>query len=247
MKKSALRTAGNWVPITRSEAKRRGLIVESLLPVYRACDLGLVRDRSVWFEARIAPRWIVAFRLTNQRGQPVIAELRVFPDEPGHYPPGRWSGEYGAPAKVPPGGLSARDLRQIRTQAFRADLRTIATHLMPEWGEELGSLFPGVPLSTVPPRATQGRKGRSDLELAQIAAVYEAAYHANRPAGPAVARAFKFSRSKARDAVRRARTRGLLGGGGKRGKGGGPLTALAREILKHNSKGKGGKRHGTKR
>lgn len=243
MKKSALRTTGNWVPITKSEAKRRGLTVESLRPLYRACDLGLVRDQSIWFETPIAPRWIVAFRLTNQRGQPVIAELRVFPDEPGHYPPGRWSGEYGAPAKVPPGGLSARDLRQIRTQAFRADLRTIATHLMPEWGEELPSLFPGVPLSTVPPRATQGRKGRSDLELAQIAAVYEAACIANRPAIAAVAKAFKLSLSKARDAVRRARVRGLLSSASKQGKGGGLVTPAARAILKQYSMNTGGIRH----
>jgi len=247
MKKSALRTAGSWVPITKSEAKRRGLIVESLLPIYRACDLGLVLDQSVWFEARIAPRWVVAFRLTNQLGQPVIAELRVFPDEPRHYPPGRWSGEYGAPAKVPPGGLSARDLRQIRTQAFRTDLRTIATRLTKECGEELGSFFPGVSLSKAPPLATRGRKGRSDIELARIAAVYEHAYQSGRPAIAAVAKATGITLTKARDAVRRARVRKILGLASKQGKGGGLLTSLGREILKHNAKGKGGKRHGTKR
>jgi hypothetical protein len=266
MKKSALRTVGSWVPITRSEAKRRGLIVESLTPIYRACDLGLVLDQSVWFEARIAPRWIVAFRLTNQRGQPVIAELRVFPDEPGHYPPGRWSGEYGAPAKVPPGGLSARDLRQIRTQAFRADLRTITANVLKvseaqaaalpvadlekDWREGLSSFFPVVPLSTTPPVATRGRKGRSDIELARIAAAYERAYLANRPAIAAVAKAAGITLTKARDSVRRARVRGLLSPASKQGKGGGLVTQLTQEMLKQdvkNRKTKGGKHHGAKR
>ena len=277
MKKSALRTAGNWVPITKSEAKRRGLTVESLLPLYRACDLGLVRDRSVWFEARITPRWIVAFRLTNQRGQPVIAELRMFPDElDEQYPrraPGRWRGEYGATATVPPGGLTARALRQIRTQAFKTDLRAImarkitvemekaeiekandgkralkGTRREGTWGQdEWESVFPAVPLSTVKPLATRGRKGRSDIELARIAATYETAYLSGRPAIAAVAKTSGLSLTRARDAVRRARVRGLLSEASKQGKGGGLVTPLAREILKQDVKSKGGKRHGTKR
>jgi hypothetical protein len=257
MRKSILRIANSWVPIERSEAARRGLTIKPLAPTHTSKELGLVLDRSVWFETRIAPRWIVAFRIVNQRGQPVIAESRIFPEEPAHYPPGRWSGEYGAPATVPPGGLSARALRQIRTQAFKADLHKIMTRKITSykgkrseeaWGtEEWESVFPGVPLLTVPPPTTRGRKGRSDRELARIAAAYERAYMANRPSIAAVAKAARLSLPQARDAVRRARTRGLLSGGGKQGKGGGLLMPLAREILKQDVKGKGGKRHGTKR
>lgn len=248
MRTSSLRTRGSWEVITRSDAKRRGLTVEPLAPVYREKDLGMVLDRSVWFEACLGPRWKVAFRLANQRGQPVIAEARIFPDEPERYPVGQWSGEYGAPATVPPGGLTARILRTIRTQAFRHDLRTITSR----WTEKLKDLMPELRVavhSQSPPVPTRGRKGRTDRELARIAAAYERAYLAGRPAIAAIAEAFKFSLSKARDAVRRARTRGLLSGGGKQGKGGGLLTPDARALLKQDGKRsqtKGGKR-GTKR
>jgi hypothetical protein len=253
MKKPALRSAASWVPITKSEAKRRGLIVESLLPIYRACDLGLVRDRSVWFEMSIPPRWTVALRLANQQGQPVIAEARVFPDEPGKHSPGRWTGEYGVTTTVPPGGLGARVLRQIRTQAFKSDLRKIMTSVVNDkawaevWaelsGEKLGSLFHGGPPSTVPPSATHGRKGRSDHELARIAATYARAWLADRPPIPAVAKTLGVSLTKARDAVHRARVRGLLSPANKQRQGGGQLTPLAREILKQDAKSKGGTRH----
>jgi len=261
MKKSALRSSGSWVPIKKSDARRLRLTVKTFAPTHHAKDFGLVLDRSVWFETSIAPRWIVAFRLANQRGQPVIAEMRVFPDEPDEqHPrraPGRWSGEYGAVATVPPGGLGARVLRKIRTQAFKADLRKIMTRKITghkakksegKWGEEeWESVFPGVPLSMVPPQATRGRKGRSDRELARIAAAYERAYLDNRPATAAVAKAAGLTLTKARDAVSRARVRGLLSEASKQGKGGGLLTSLAREILKHNAKNTGGKHHGTKR
>jgi hypothetical protein len=266
MKRPALRSANIWEPIRRADAARRGLTVKKFAPL-KASAFGLVIDRSVWFETSIAPRWTVAFRLVEQHGLPVIAEVRIFPDEPGHYPPGRWSGEYGAPTKVPPGGLSARALRQIRTQAFKADLRKImarkvtvemekaeiekandgkralkGTRREGTWGkEEWESVFPGVPLS--PPSATRGRKGRSDRELARIAAIYERAYVANRPAIAAVAKAHRLSLTQARDAVRRARVRGLLSGGGKQGQGGGLLLPKAQEILKQDAKSKGGTRH----
>ena len=270
MKKSALRTTDCWVPIERSEGTRRGLTVKPLAPTHTAKELGLVLDRSVWFETRIAPRWIVAFRIVNQRGQPVIAEARIFPDEPVRYPPGRWSGEYGAPATVPPGGLGARALRQIRTQAFRKDLFKIRTRkttvawtdwhpktkaeephtAVVDWAATLQELARGdsnFPITSAPPSSTRGRKGRSDQTLARIAKVYEHAFKASRPSTAAVSKAFRLSLSQARDAVRRARSRGLLSPASKQGKGGGLLTSLAQEILKKDLKSKGGKRHGKKR
>lgn len=256
MNTSTLLTTGCREPIKKSDAKRRGLTVEPFGPGYRAEGYGLVLDRSVWFETRIAPRWIVAFRLVNQRGQPVIAEARIFPDEPGHYPPGRWTGEYGAPAIVPPGGLGARVLRQIRTRAFEQDLRTIMAHKIftqkgvrrdePWSKEEWEMTFPGLPPALIPPSATRGRKGRSDHELARIAAIYERAYLAKRPATEAVAKTMRISPEKARDAIRRARVRGLLSPATKQGKGGGLLTERGKKIV-NVKKQKGGTRHGQKR
>lgn len=270
MKKSVLRIPSSWVPIERSEAARRGLTVKPLAPTHTTKELGLILDRSVWFETRIAPRWIVAFRIVNQRGQPVIAEARIFPEESVQYPPGRWSGEYGAPANVPPGGLSARALRQIRTQEFRKDLFKIrnrkTTVAWTDWDtktkvptshsevvdwaaffRQLAREDSNFPLTSAPPSSTSGRKGRSDETLARIAEVYERAFKTNRPSTPAVAKAFGLSLSKARDAVSRARARKLLSPASKQGKGGGLLTPLALEILKLDVNGKGGTRNGTKR
>jgi len=243
---SVLRSRGNWEPIKKSDAKRLGLKVEEFSPTHKAEEFGLVLDLSVWFEASIAPRWRVAFRLANQGGQPVIAEVRVFPDEPGERPAGRWSGEYGVKTKVPPGGITARVLRQIRTQTFRRELSAIRKRHAEHLGE-LARSDPSFPLTSAPSLTTRGRKGRSDRELARIALAYEAAYASGRPAIAAVAKAARLSLTKARDAVHRARTRGLLSPASKRGKGGGLLTPLGREILKQGAKSKGGKRHGKKR
>jgi len=267
MEKPSLRTDHRWVPMKGSEAERLGLSVKPFAPVHRAEDFGLISDQSVWFEARLPSRWLAAFRLANQRGQPVIAELRVFPDDGGKHHPGEWRGTYGTTATVPPGGLSARVLRQIRTRAFRKALRNITTNILKAserqaadppagstvadgWREQLDTIFPGVPISSVPPRTGHGRKGRSDHELARIAAVYERAYLADRPSIDAVAKAHRLSLTRARDAVRRARARGLLTGGGKQGEGGGRLTPLAQKLLNRNvkaSKPRGGKHHGPKR
>ena len=153
----------------------------------------------MWVEMRLAPRWLVVFRVVDQRGQPVIAEVRVFPALETHdeekkwpQPTGRWRGEYGGKTFVPPGGLTARLLRGIRTQVFQKDLRRIMAY----HAKDL-ALDPGVALSAAPPpSATRGRKGRSDRELARIAAVYERAYFADRPLIAAVAKAGGPSRRR---------------------------------------------------
>jgi hypothetical protein len=260
MKKATLRTPNPWTPIDKADAKLLGLKVQPF-KAGEAKDFGLVLDRSVWVEAPLSSRlpWMVAFRLVNEDGQPVIAEVRVFPDQssapykagpPGtlptrwRRPAGRWSGDYpGVMAHVPRGGITARVLRTIRMQSYKGLLRTILT----QHAEAFRSMDLGVPLSTVPSSTTRGRKGRSDETLARIAEVYGHAYRANRPSTAAVAKAFRLSLSQARDAVRRARVRGLLSPASKQGKGGGLLTPLAQKILKQVLKSKGGKQHGTKR
>jgi hypothetical protein len=266
MKNSSVRTRSGWEVMTRADAQRRGLPMKPLAPLYRATDLVTVLDQSLWYETRIFPRWRVALRLANQQGQPIISEARIFPDEDKSFPVGRWSGEYGASAKVPPGGLTARVLRTVRTQAFRRDLRTITER----WKTMLRKLEPNARRTELlqglepelrtaiqspeQPMTTRGRKGRSDRELARIATIYEAAYLAGRPAIAAVAKAATLSESKARDAVRRARVRGLLSPATKQGKGGGVLTPTARALL-HQPKAKklksqqteGRPRHGKKR
>lgn len=243
MTRAVLRLPQSWVPIEKEEAARLKLTVEDFSPTHKATDFGLVLDLSVWVEMPLTARWLVAFRLANQRGQPVIAEVRVFPDEPGKRPAGRWSGEYGAiTTRVPPGGITARLLRTIRTQTFKRMLRTIVTR----WEKELGGLDLGFIPPAVPPLTNQGRKGRSDAALARIAAVYEAAYLADTPPVPAVAKASRLSLTQARDAIHRARVRGLLSHASKQGKVGGRLTPIARELLKQQTKKKR-RKYGKKR
>src|SRR5262245_23085922 len=119
MTRAVLRLPKRWVPIEKQEAARLKLTVEDFYPTHKPTEFGLVLDLSVWVEMSITARWLVAFRLVNQRGQPVIAEVRVFPSEPGKRTAGRWSGEYGgATTRVSPGGITARLLRMIRTQTF---------------------------------------------------------------------------------------------------------------------------------
>jgi hypothetical protein len=222
-----------------------------LKPLHVPKSYGTILDRSLWFQMSLAPRWLVVFRVVDQRGQPVIAEVRVFPALETHdeektwpQPTGRWRGEYGGKTFVPPGGLTARLLRGIRTQVFQKDLRRIMAY----HAKDLAHGDSGVTLSAAPPpSATRGRKGRSDRELARIARTYERAYMAGRPSIADVAKAHRLSLSQARDAVSRARVRGLLSPASTQGKRGGLLTPLAHEILKQDAKGKGGKRHGTKR
>jgi hypothetical protein len=232
-----------WVPVEKAEAARWKLPVEDFFPSHKPTDFGLVLDQSVWVEMPMVGRWLVAFRLVNQRGQLVIAEVRVFPAEAGKRTAGRWSGEYGGGSvRIPPGGITARLLRTIRTQTFNKMLRTI----MMRWEKELGELDLGlIPLVT-PPLTNRGRKGRSDATLARIAAAYEEGYLAGTPPVQAVAKAMRLSLTQARDAIHRARVRGLLSPASKQGKVGGRLTPTARALLKQQGKKKRGK-YGKKR
>src|SRR5262249_21077734 len=94
------------------------------------------------------------------------------------------------------------------------------------------------------PASTRGRKGRTDIELARISETYEKAYLGGHAAIGAVSKEFGLSLSQARDAVHRARVRGLLSPAAKQGIGGGTVTEWGRELLKQRKKG--GK-HGKKR
>lgn len=264
-----LRSRNEWVPIDKTDANRLALKVK---PLTRADhrDLGVALDRSVWVEVPLEGRWMAAFRLANKQGQPVISEMRVFPDEseglpakpwrkyqrrpisltatfspmPGARPAGRWSGDYpGAIAPIPPGGLSARVWHSITMRSFKRLLRSIMErHVEFFRNEDIG-----VPLSTPLSSAHSGRPGRSDASLARMARTYEIACLANRSPILAVAKVRGLSVPRARDAIRRARVRGLLSPASKQGKGGGFLTEKAKMLLNGKKKPKGGAQNGTKR
>lgn len=244
------------MPIEKSEAKRLQLTVAPFRPTHRASEFGLIPDTSVWLESHLPPSWRVAMRLASQDGRPVVAEVRVFPNEHGQpikephaSAPGEWSGTYGARrSRLPSGGLTAGLLNSISLRIFRRDLHTIATKKdVTAVLQQLARADPSFPLDGAPSPTVRrrSRAGLSDRAVLRVARVYERASLAERPVTEAVAQALTLSRSKARDAISRARYLGFLLPTTK-GKGGGILTEKARKLL-NVKKQKGGKRHATTR
>jgi hypothetical protein len=244
MSKAILRFPGGWTwtPILKNVATKLGLQVEPLEPTVSIDSLGLVQDHSVWVEMPI-DRWIVAFRIVDQRGQPIVAELRVFPLEENakrRRPAGQWTGIYGDKTPVPHGGITSTFLRNIKTNEFRAALRKIHTRFAQKLLDFDLSFVQPIRLPTSKP----GPKGRPDSELARIAAIYQTALLDGRPPIRAVAQETGLSPSRARDAVGRARDKKLLSPADKQGCAGGTLTELGRELLEESMKGAS---HGKKR
>lgn len=121
------------VPVLREYAHGLGAVTEPLdTDLY--CE---VQSDQAWVEVPLDSEWTAAYRLADQRGTPVIAELRVFPrppDDPSAFPgpemarpPGCWEVDVLASgAVVPKGGVSARLLRKVRVgehYAFAAEWR----------------------------------------------------------------------------------------------------------------------------
>jgi hypothetical protein len=192
---------------------------------------------SQWLEAPLDDGWLVALRLSAQDGWPVVAELRVFPDEGDDRDsrwPGCWSAErLGYLAPVPPGGLTARKLREVRLETF---LREQAKQLLAQRDTILrrdhATAGTDNPELTHPGRKRAGSK--SDLELAQVAQEYIERCHdprtAQRPTAALAAARAGWTTTYARDQVHAARERGLLTSLG-RGRQGGTLTPKAERLL----------------
>ena len=165
MPRATLRSPYQWTVIERADAQALGLKVEPLGGPLQAKDVGLVVDTSVWVEVPLAQGWMVAFRLSPQDGQPVIGEIRLFPDESNapykdgtrwRRPAGRWSGDYpGASAAVPRGGITASVLRTIRMLSFKGLLRRILN----QHAAAFRSADLGLPLTSARPMRRLGRKG----------------------------------------------------------------------------------------
>lgn len=234
MPRAILRSPNSWTVIDKADAQRLKLSAERIKDA-REEDLrqiGYVLDNSIWIEQPLGQSWMLAFRVAYQRGGPVIAELRLFPHDTEHVkrPPGVWSGILGDPSRVPPGGITARLLREVRTTAFRKVLR----ELVARWDRQVMTAQPlpwAHPLKPASAKPKRGRPGRSDVELAQVARAYSKAYVSGQPPVPAVAKTFQLSRSQARDAIFRARAKGFLSPAAKQGTTGGLLTPSAKSLL----------------
>jgi len=153
-----------------------------------------------WVETEIAGEWVAAIRFVDQGGDPVIAELRVFPlegirstrrkVEEGEVPPGRWAAIDSQPSDlpVPDSGLRAEHLREISLATLRSAARglvsQVSRHPGDDWStEEIFSLFHDAGLSPIT-RMQLPRQGReaSDYFYATVAFLYWlGALSGNRP------------------------------------------------------------------
>lgn len=214
----------------------------------------LVKD--VWLEVPLeeAEGWLAAYRLVPVKGRPVVAEVRLFPNErrPRRRSTDRWSeepGEWsaaklGCKAAAPVRGVSSKALRAVRPSKHMEEFWSL---IVPRWKEEIGDEaftelgFHGA--FDEPQNRRPGRAGYGDFFYAQWAERY--AYAAGqtrkpiqllvqqspRPAGRT------FEDIYIRDLIRDARKRNLLTKASP-GVAGGELTAKARRILREGRKSK---------
>lgn len=186
-----------------------------------------------WLEVDLDGGWIAAYRLIPQGGQPVVGEIRVFPNENAPRRAGRWSAErLGSQAPVPFGGIPARVLRQIRLREHLALLDDIVEAHQKHQSFRLNLLDHG--FKQVAREA--GRRGKSDLFYAEIASAYVDLVGERDPI-PRLRRRLEekqglhFADATIRDFVNRARGRGLLTRSPP-GRPGGELTSKALALLR---------------
>lgn len=178
--------------------------------------------RDTWSLGHLESGWIYAMRLRIQDGRWVVVELRVFPDSELLNSKGvkHWLAGPDSTQEIPLGGLTARHLRRIPFSK---------------------PIFDGV-MKAARPIARHYRKGASGktekrtLKLLRIAETYVACLRrrSRRPTADC-AQQVNLPVSQVRDAIHRARTRGLLTGSRGQGLAGGELTERALDLLQQES------------
>ena len=199
-----------------------------------------------WLEVDFAPGWRAAYFLVPYGGQPVVAEVRIFPAD--EYPgrdagawraqflgvraaPGVKSGEFDCPPVRQ--GITARLLRKVPLGAERKHAVALLKLLAPTWPDGARGFY------AAPEGAASKRgqtRGRPDRFYAGLARDYvtRCSRGSRRPVAD-VAKRHKLAVSIVRDAIHEARARGLLSKG-RQGAPGGQLTPLG---LLRSRKGKG--------
>lgn len=198
--------------------------------------LDLDVDQEVWIAAPLAAPWIVAYRLVAQGYAAVTAEIRVLPVAHKAHRAGvrllKGSPEWDPTVKVPRSGVTSRLLRDVRVATHGRERRQLLESFMRALAQAVvrGPAPPGRPLGSRRPR---GRKGLSDLEYAQAAALYVKALDSgsSRPVLN-VSKARRIPVPQARDLIHRARRREMLTNAGGYGRAGGFLTPKAKALLR---------------
>ncbi len=232
-------------------------------------DLGdriqTVEVSELWTEEALDGKWadwVVAARFVpDDRGQPVIAEVRVFPKDARRvHSPGRWAAEFlgvRATETVPRGGIPATLLRRAillrEHEKFTSEIFTSLSHASEH--ERIASTVEGPKsagfvVAATPAAEKKKMRGRprvwSEADLAQIAHEYEAAVQSGLPIIKTIAAARVVSEANARNLVSKARALGLLPAAIVRGRRGGVPSptmkqAIARLTRRRAPRVKGGK------
>jgi len=174
---------------------------------------------------RLATRWVC-----NSAGQPVVAEIRVFPhagacldDEGENQISGEWAAAVlgmDAAKFVPFGGMPSSVIRKgIRLQAHQVFVVALTGQLSLSARRGAAAIVPSLSMFAkfTPTRRLDRRVSKAgrpqewtDARLSKLAIVYDDAVRADKSVVDAVKRKFTISESAARAAIRQAQKRNIL-------------------------------------
>jgi hypothetical protein len=101
--------------VVRTTLAERFLDASKARVLTERSDFAVIHRRDVTMEVVLNDNWRAEYRFALQNSQAVLAEMRVYPNEPG-MPSGAWSGDIlGFRATVPKGGLTGRAAREAAT------------------------------------------------------------------------------------------------------------------------------------
>jgi hypothetical protein len=196
------------------------------------------RVRETWLEGPLGGgTWMVAYRVVLQGDRPVIAEVRVFPNEDGRKRRGQWSAQrLGDLAPVPAGGLPAHLLRKLKPGEALKLSKDKLGRLYDTWSRLYGTdgpelLAPSWGSASKDLDLRPGRSGRPEEFWAKIAEAYVSALQGgSRTPIRDLAEQFGCSPPRMRDLVFQARNKKFLTESTS-GRSGGDLTHQARRVL----------------
>lgn len=204
-----------------------------------------------WFEVPLQGTWATApwrasYRVRPEGDRVVVVEVRVIPHlgNPGA-DPGEWNAET---AVIPKGGMAARLIRdelvlgthihEMLPAFLNRTRQNLPAALFDAWLVRLG--YPAEVAKGPGARAGRGPKGRSDRELAELAAVYVSKRGERAPV-KVTAKEVGLHPTVLRDVLHRARKRGVLTRT-KQGHAGGQLTPYGRSLLREKPVAKKGRK-----
>jgi hypothetical protein len=235
--KPTVTRTGHWHYVGSTDARAVGAECRPLEDHVLKTVVG-INIEDLWLEVPIRDgSWIAAYRLLPQDGAPVIGEVRLFPNEQTRSVAGSWSGELlGTRAKVPPGGITHRLLRELRVGHHLSVMGQIFHNIRRQGAEEEFLTQHGITRPLVVPAVAGRRRGRKpfpDRFYAELARDYVTAIArgSERPAADVARKRGLRRPDRVRDMLHEARKRGLLTPTPVGRRQGGDLTDAARTLL----------------